>query len=67
MCEIMEKIRAEGVEEGREAGRAEGKREVAIRLAQKLIARGRLSFEEIAEDTGLTLEQIEELAKVQLV
>ena len=59
MCEIMEKIRAEGVEEG--------KKEAVIRLAQKLIVRGRLSFEEIAEDTGLTLEQIEELAKVQLV
>ena len=55
MCEIMEKIRAEGVEEG--------KKEAAIKLAQKLIVRGRLSFEEIAEDTGLTLEQVEELAK----
>ena len=54
--------RMEGEERGRaqglELGRNEGREAVAV----KLIRRGR-PFEEIHEDTGLSLQRIEELAK----
>ena len=38
-------------------------KEMAISIAMKLIVRGKLSFEEIAEDSDLTLEEVQELAK----
>ena len=47
-----------GRAKGLELGRNEGREAVAI----KLIRRGR-SFDEIHEDTGLSLERIEELAE----
>ena len=40
----------------------EGKKEQAIENALKMIARGKLTLEEIAEDSGLTLEEVKELA-----
>ena len=43
-------------------GRTEMKREMAC----KLIKNGKLSIEEIAECSGLKLEEVEELANLQL-
>ena len=40
----------------------EGKKEQSIETALKMIARGKLTLEEIAEDSGLTLEEVKELA-----
>ena len=40
----------------------QGKKEQAIETALKMIARGKLTLEEIAEDSGLTLEEVKELA-----
>ena len=34
--------------------------------ARKLIKRGKMTFEEIAEDTGLTLSEVEDLAGVAM-
>ena len=38
-------------------------REKMWEVAMKMLQRGKMSHEEIAEDTGLTLEEIEDLAK----
>ena len=48
---LMEKSKNEGIAEGR------------VESAQKLLELGKLTNEEIAQVTGLTLEQIEEMAK----
>lgn len=40
----------------------QGKKEHAIETALKMIARGKMTLEEIAEDSGLTLEEVKELA-----
>ncbi|GHU20233.1 hypothetical protein AGMMS50243_14280 [Betaproteobacteria bacterium] len=50
----------EGHEEGREEGRGEGREERQLEIARRLLARNR-PIEEIIEDTGLTLEQIQAL------
>ena len=56
---LMEKSKNEGIAEGRVAGITEGK----VESAQKLLELGKLTNEEIAQVTGLTIEQIEEMAK----
>ena len=47
----------------REEGVKEGKEEQAIKTAEKMLKRGKLTYEEIADYTGLPVEKIEELAK----
>ncbi len=42
---------------------SEAKRETALRM----LKRGKLTIEEIAEDTGLNVEEVEQLAGVQTV
>ena len=49
-----------GFAEGREAGRAAGLAEGKLAIARKLLASG-MSGEQVAEFTGLTTEQLEEL------
>ena len=49
MCKAFEETRLEGEYRGR------------METAIKLIQRGKLTLEEIAEDTGLALEKIQEL------
>ena len=44
-------------------GRVEGIAEGRVESAQKLLELGKLTNEEIAQVTGLTIEQIEEMAK----
>ena len=51
MCKAMEEMILEE--------RLEEKQELAL----KLIKRGKMTIEEIAEDTGLSLETIEEMSK----
>lgn len=48
-------------EEGREEGREEAREEFAVRLLKK----GKMSYEEIAEISSLTLEKVMSLAKTQ--
>jgi predicted transposase YdaD len=52
--------RKEGLREGRKEGLQEGEQKKALEFALKLRKRG-VAVEQIAEDTGLTLKQIEEL------
>ncbi|MDR1324657.1 MAG: Rpn family recombination-promoting nuclease/putative transposase [Treponema sp.] len=51
--EGMQKGRQEGIQEGMQKGRQEGQREIAVKMKR----RG-LSFDQIAEDTGLSVEDI---------
>lgn len=44
-------------------GMMEGKREAALRM----LKRGKLTIEEIAEDSGLSVEEVEQLAELQTV
>lgn len=54
MCEIWEEIRNEGL--------IEGKIEASIEHATAMLKSGKLSMEEIAEFTGLSIEKVRELA-----
>lgn len=51
MCAIMEELCDDRADE------------IKVEIAIKLIKRGKLSYEEIAEDSGLTLEEVNELAE----
>jgi len=53
--------RAEGLAEGIEKGLAEGQRKANEDMARKLKSMGVLSAEQIAETTGLSVEEIEKL------
>ena len=54
MCEAMDRIA--------EKRAAEAAYNRSVETALKMIARGKLTLEEIAEDSGLTLEEVKELA-----
>lgn len=55
--------REEGRQEGREEGREEGRLKANEETAKRLLKRGRLTHEEIAEDSDLSLEEVERLAE----
>ena len=69
MCRLLEEMRNEAAEkakaEGKAEGRAEGNHEKAVNTALKMLLRGRDSIEEIAEITGLSLEEVRKLADNQ--
>ena len=53
MCQIWEEIKAEGF--------AEGKAEVRISTAEKMLLKNQFSTDMIAEISGLTVEEVEKL------
>ncbi|MCM1299120.1 MAG: PD-(D/E)XK nuclease family transposase [[Eubacterium] siraeum] len=59
MCKLFEDLVREEKEESRVEGRAEGKRDTAV----KMLAKKKFSFEDIAELTELTIEEVKELAE----
>ena len=58
--QMMKESRESGLELGLERGRTEGRRQGAVDIAKKLLASG-VDEKIIAESTGLSLAQIEEL------
>ena len=58
MCDIWEEVRKEGLVEGE----VKGKAEASVEHALAMIKDGSLSFEKIAEFTGLSVEKVRELA-----
>lgn len=58
MCKAMEDMRKESLEEGKREGLKEGKKETAFTMLKT----GRYSEEEIAEVTGLTIEEVKSLS-----
>lgn len=59
MCRLLEEMRNETAEKA--------KAEERVSTALKMLARGRDSIEEIAEMTGLSLEEVQKLADKQTV
>ena len=55
-------IRREAIEEGRIEGRQEGAEQKAIETAKNFLKMG-LTLEQVAQGTGLPLEEVEKLAK----
>jgi predicted transposase YdaD len=55
--------RNEGLIEGRNEGRSEGARDANIKTAKKVIALGKLSFDEISAIYNLTPEEVQKLAE----
>ncbi len=56
MLEYREKI-------GEERGEERGERKKSLEIARRMLARGNASFSDIAEDTNLTLAEVEALAR----
>ena len=54
--------RLEGLEKGREEGREEGRAEGLMEAAQRMLEIGKLSIEEVAEYSGLSVEEVQKLA-----
>lgn len=59
----IEKGIEQGIERGIEQGIEQGERRANVKTAARLIAKGNMSIEEIAEVTELTEEQVRELAE----
>ena len=62
MCNLSEALIARSTEAGREAGLQEGAEQNKIDNALRMIAGGKLTYEEIASYTDLPLEKVQELA-----
>ena len=58
---------SQGISKGISQGRREGIRETKKETVLKMLKRGKLTVEEIAEDTGLSVAEVEELALLQTV
>ena len=58
MCDIWEEVKNEGKIEGK----IEGKLEASIENAKTMLKDGSLSYEKIAEFSGLSIEKVRELA-----
>jgi predicted transposase/invertase (TIGR01784 family) len=59
--------RIEGRNQGRSEGLVEGRNEANIETAKILLTLGKLTFEEIAESTHLSLEKVQELSNNKAV
>ena len=57
MCRIMEDMRNESLKEGIKKGRKDGMKEAALRM----LAAGKYVLEEIADISGLSLEEVNQL------
>ncbi len=66
MCRLLEEMRNEAAEKAKAEGKAEGNHEKAVSTALKMIAKG-YETEEIAEITGLALEEVQKLADNQKI
>ncbi len=61
MCRIMEDMRNESLKEGIKEGIREGMKETALRM----LAAGKYALEEIANISGLSLEELNQLKTEQ--
>ena len=62
MCQALKEMMEEANSEGMQVGRQEGALEKAKETAKRMLNKGRFSYEEIAELTSLTVEEVQELA-----
>ncbi len=61
-------VRREGIQQGRKEGIAigeeRGEKRAKLEAARNMLSKNKLTLKEIAEYTGLPLEKIEELARI---
>lgn len=62
--DVLETAKAEGHMEGYDKGHGEGEQKKAEETAKNLLTMGKLNTEEIAQATGLSIEEIQELNRV---
>ena len=70
MCEAIRDMRndaiaegkKEGLIQGKKEGLIEGKRSSSIAIAKKMLNHGRMTLEDIAEYTDLSIEEVRSLA-----
>ena len=65
MCKVFEEIRDEGIaigiQQGLQQGMQQGREEMKLDFAKKLLRHGKLTLEEIAQMTGLSLGDVRKL------
>ena len=61
------RILNQGIKQGINQGINQGITETKKRTALNMLKRGKMTIEEIAEDTGLSVPEVEQLAKLQTV
>ena len=64
---LYEQAYEKAYEEAYEKAYVSADKERAVAIAKKMLERGKYAIEEIAEDTGLTIEKIEQLSNLQPV
>ncbi len=64
MCRALEAYGEEQRLEGRLEGRLEAKHECKVEIANRMIAGGKLSLDEIVEATELPLEEVKALSNM---
>lgn len=65
MCKVIEDMRREEREEGRQEGLLEGRQENMNAIARRMLTAGRYALEEIAEISGLSLDEVRKLQGAQ--
>ena len=65
MCKVIEDMRREEREEGRQEGLLEGRQENMNAIARRMRTAGRYALEEIAEISGLSLDEVRKLQGAQ--
>ena len=73
MCKVIEDMRREEREEGRQEGLLEGRQEGLLEgrqenmnaIARRMLTAGRYALEEIAEISGLSLDEVRKLQGAQ--
>ena len=63
MCNLSDLIEERGIERGFAQGMNQGRRDSARDIAVSLLRMGKLSYAEVAKATGLSLEEVVELAR----
>ena len=63
MCNLSDLIEERGIERGLAQGMTQGRRDSARDIAVSLLRMGKLSYAEVAKATGLSLEEVVELAR----
>lgn len=65
MCKVLEDMRNASLQEGIQIGRQEGKRENMLATAKKMLSLGKYALDEIAQITGLSLNEVKTLQASQ--
>ena len=65
MCKVMEDMRNESLREGMEQGMKQGMKKGMEKAALRMLQAGKYALEEVAQISGLSLEEVEKLQSGQ--